>query len=87
MQITYRTSAIIWAVAFCLDVLSLTTVIVSLIISPHRDEPFRIVMLVLLVLAAAGAGFTSWRWWRLHQAQARASIPYYGAPPPAVPVR
>ncbi|KAJ7686226.1 hypothetical protein B0H17DRAFT_1072496 [Mycena rosella] len=87
MQITYRTSAIIWAVAFLLDVTSVIILTVSIIISPHRDGWFRILMLVFLVFCAAGAAFTSVRWWRLHKAQTQASIPYYGAPPPAVPAR
>ncbi|KAJ6529180.1 hypothetical protein DFH09DRAFT_156003 [Mycena vulgaris] len=84
---TPRTVALIWTAAFILDIASVAILTASLIMSPHRSDWYRIVMLVLLVFCAVGAGYSTWRWWRLHKAQTRASIPYYGAPPPAIPAR
>ncbi|KAJ6571598.1 hypothetical protein B0H19DRAFT_1130418 [Mycena capillaripes] len=85
MPVSARTSAIIWAVAFVLDLVSFGILTADLIIRNHRNW-YLIVMLILIALCAIGAAFTSWRWWRIHKVQTRASIPYYAAPP-AVPAR
>ncbi|KAJ7752448.1 hypothetical protein DFH07DRAFT_825312 [Mycena maculata] len=86
-----RTLAIMWTGAFILDLVSIVLLTASLIIRPnHRDRyliVILIVMLIFLVPCAASAGYTSWRWWRLHIAQTRASIPFHSAPPPLVAAR
>ncbi|KAJ7866692.1 hypothetical protein B0H13DRAFT_2044150 [Mycena leptocephala] len=86
MPISARTSAIIWAVAFVLDLATVGALTASLIIRKNHRDWYLIVMLILISIWAVAAAFTSWRWWRVHKAQTQvqASIPYYMSPPPVV---
>ncbi|KAJ7477919.1 hypothetical protein B0H11DRAFT_2028738 [Mycena galericulata] len=86
MPATPRTVAIFWTVVFIIDLTSLGLLTASLVVQPdHRN--LLIVFLVLMILAAASAGYSSWRWWRMHRIRTQASIPLYGAPPPTVAAR
>ncbi|KAJ7135866.1 hypothetical protein C8R44DRAFT_769183 [Mycena epipterygia] len=82
-----RTTAIIWTVAFVLDIAAVATFIVSLALNHNHREWFLIILVILVALSGVGAGYNSWRWWRIHKAQTQASIPYYAPPPPAVSAR
>ncbi|KAJ6484418.1 hypothetical protein C8R47DRAFT_1131321 [Mycena vitilis] len=83
MPASARTTAIIWAIALVLDLASIGALIASLIIHPNHREWYLIAFVVLVAICAVFAALTSWRWWRIHQAQNRAAIPYYASPPPA----
>ncbi|KAJ7460111.1 hypothetical protein B0H11DRAFT_2058886 [Mycena galericulata] len=87
MPATPRTVAIFWTVAFILDLTSLGILTASMVIHPDHRNWFLILLLVFMVLAALSAGYSSWRWWRMHRIRTQASIPLYGAPPPAVAAR
>ncbi|KAJ7310698.1 hypothetical protein DFH08DRAFT_898689 [Mycena albidolilacea] len=87
MPLTPRTQAIVWAGIFVVDLVSISLFTASAIIHNNPRDWYLIAMPIGLAICAVAAALTSWRWWRVHKAQMRATLPFYAAPPPAVAVR
>ncbi|KAJ7848643.1 hypothetical protein B0H14DRAFT_3867176 [Mycena olivaceomarginata] len=79
--------AVSWAGIFVVDLVSISLFTASAIIHKNPHDWYLIAMPIGLAIFAVAAALTSWRWWRVHQAQMRATSPFYAAPPPAVAVR
>ncbi|KAJ6484423.1 hypothetical protein C8R47DRAFT_1280556 [Mycena vitilis] len=85
MPTSARTMAIMnlsWAIALVLDLLTIGAVIASLIIHKNYRDWY-IIVFIILVFCTIVAALSTRGWWRTHQAQIRAAIPYYASPPPA----
>ncbi|KAJ7310697.1 hypothetical protein DFH08DRAFT_974377 [Mycena albidolilacea] len=91
MPLTPRTRAIFWGEDFGVFIVNLVSIglftATAIIRKKKLREWYLIAMPIVLTIYAVTAALMSWRWWRVHKAHTRATIPVYAAPPPAVAVR
>ncbi|KAF7365843.1 hypothetical protein MVEN_00458500 [Mycena venus] len=75
--------AILWTVAFCLDIVCMGLYIALIIRHRHNVRWYHIVALTFISIGAVGAAYNAWRWWRIHRIQtqvaAAAILTYSGA--------
>ncbi|KAJ7077086.1 hypothetical protein C8R44DRAFT_809735 [Mycena epipterygia] len=91
MPRTPRSTAILWSttVAFLFDIASMGIYMALIIPHGHNARWYHILAFIFMPIAAVGAAYNAWRWWRIHQAQTRAAaiLFYPVVPSPLVGVR